>query len=70
MGEFIDLTDYEEKIFSRHGQDGVTMKLIELIYNDPKDKYYVEFGVGNGTQCNTRILREGYNWNGLLILKH
>jgi hypothetical protein len=41
------------------------MKLIELIYENNNDKFYVEFGAENGMQCNTRILRQNYNWNGL-----
>jgi hypothetical protein len=42
------------------------MKLIELIYNgDNNNKFFVEFGVENGFECNTRILREHLNWNGL-----
>ena len=56
----------KKKIFSQNGEDGVTMKLIDLIYkNDNNNKYYVEFGVENGVECNTRLLREKYNWNGL-----
>ena len=40
------------------------MKLLELIYGK-NDKFYVEFGVENGMDCNTWILREYYNWRGL-----
>lgn len=62
----MDLRIFEQRIFSQNGEDGVTMKLLELIYNgDNENKYYVEFGVESGVECNTRILREKYKWNGL-----
>lgn len=62
----MELELFEKKIFSQNGEDGITMKLIELIYNGNNDnKYYVEFGVQDGMECNTRILREYYNWKGL-----
>jgi hypothetical protein len=65
-----DLNLCEKKIYSQNGEDGITMKLVELLY-DPSEnnstKYYVEFGVENGDECNTRILREKYNWNGLMM---
>ena len=62
----INLNNYEKKIFSQNGEDGITIKLLELIYNnDNNDKFYVEFGVENGFECNTRVLREKFNWNGL-----
>jgi len=62
----INLEPFEQRIFSQNGEDGVTMKLIELLYgNDVKGGYYVEFGVENGVECNTRILREKYDWKGL-----
>ena len=65
-GGVIDLSLFENKIFSQNGEDGITMKLVELIYNGNDDnKFYVEFGVENGMQCNTRILRELNNWKGL-----
>ena len=28
-------------------------------------KFFVEFGVEDGFECNTRILREKYKWDGL-----
>jgi hypothetical protein len=62
----MDLSIYENKVFSQNGEDGITEKLIELIYcGDNRNKYYVEFGVQDGMECNTRILRERYHWMGL-----
>lgn len=62
----MDLSLFEKKVFSQNGEDGITMKLVELIYGDNnKNKIYVEFGVESGMECNTRILREKYNWMGL-----
>jgi len=62
----MDLSLFEKKVFSQNGEDGIIMKLVELIYNgNNNNKFYVEFGVENGMECNTRILREHYNWNGL-----
>jgi hypothetical protein len=61
----MDLEVFEKKYFSQNGEDGITMKLVELIYDNNDDKFYVEFGVENGNECNTRILREKYKWNGL-----
>jgi hypothetical protein len=66
MNDLINLEFYEKKIFSQNGEDGIVQKLIDCIYkNDNTDKYFVEFGVENGIECNTRILRELYKWNGL-----
>lgn len=53
-------------MYSQYGEDGVTIKLLELIYGGDNDKkFYVEFGVQDGVECNTRILREKFNWTGL-----
>ena len=57
----------EKKIYSQNGEDGITEKLLELIYDNYNHGYYVEFGVESGIECNTRILREKYNWNGLMM---
>jgi hypothetical protein len=62
----INLENYEQKIYSQNGEDGVTLKLIELLYNNDNNyKFFVEFGVQDGSECNTRILRDKCNWMGL-----
>lgn len=63
----INLQDYEEKMFSQNGEDGIIAKLIHLLYDDTKNKYYVEFGVEDGRECNTRLLREVFDWKGLMM---
>jgi FkbM family methyltransferase len=61
----INLNKYEKKIFSQNGEDGITIEIINRL--NIKNGFYVEFGTQNGEECNTRILREIYNWNGLLM---
>ena len=59
-----NLNLFEKKVYSQNGEDGV----IEYIFHkiNPTNKYYVEFGVGDGLECNTRLLREK-KWQGLLL---
>jgi FkbM family methyltransferase len=60
-----DLTQYENKIYSQNGEDGITLEIIKRL--NIQNGYYVEFGTENGSECNTRILREKCNWTGLLM---
>ena len=55
----------EEKVYSQNGEDGVLLALLSLI----RVKYYtfVEFGVENGFECNSRILRENFSFQGLMM---
>jgi len=55
----------EEHIYSQNKEDGVTLSLINFL--GLKNGTYVEFGVEDGSQTNTRILREKYNWKGLMM---
>lgn len=58
----------EQKIFSQNGEDGITLYLKDKLFNDDsKNYFYVEFGVEDGSECNTRILRDLPNWSGLLM---
>ncbi|CAD5946236.1 tetratricopeptide repeat protein [Planktothrix agardhii] len=61
----IDLSQQERKVFSQNGEDGVIKKIFEVIKTT--NKYYVEFGVENANECNTRNLRENCGWSGLLM---
>lgn len=61
----MNLNNFEQKIWSQNGEDGITMKLIELL-DINEQKFYVEFGVENGNECNTKILRE-LKWDGLIM---
>jgi len=63
----LNLNNFENKIYSQHGEDGITIKLVETIYENPFEKHFVEFGVDNGLECNARILREKFNWSGLMM---
>ncbi len=62
-----NLRSYERKVFSQHGEDGVLLELVRRCYDDPTNKYYVEFGVETGMECNSRVLREQLGWKGLMM---
>ena len=68
----------EERVFSQNGEDGVLSAMLEeLGFTSVLRRVregqragaaalgvYVEIGAGDGTECNTRILREA-GWKGL-----
>ena len=49
------LKNKEKRKFSQHGEDGITEAIFQKIGEGTK--YFVEFGVQDGKQCNTRYLR-------------
>lgn len=60
-----DLINYEKKIYSQNGEDGITLEIIKRL--NIENGFYVEFETQNGLECNTRVLREKNNWKGLLM---
>ena len=60
-----NLNDYEFKVFSQFGEDGIIQFLIKNI-NLSCNKF-IEFGVENYEEANTRFLMENNNWSGLII---
>jgi len=63
---FIDkLASTEFKVFSQYGDDGIISYLTGML--DIPEKKFVEFGVENYTESNTRFLLINENWSGLVI---
>lgn len=59
----IDLGLYEKKVYSQNGEDGVLEKLLSLI--GVRHNFFVEFGVEDGSECNTRYIEQIFNLNGI-----
>jgi hypothetical protein len=60
-----DLCEAEFKVYSQWGDDGIIQFLVN--YLDIPEKTFVEFGVENYTEANTRFLLENDNWQGLIL---
>jgi hypothetical protein len=59
------LPSSERKVFSQNGEDGVIEHFFR--HMGAGRKRYVEFGVEDGQQCNSRRLREEAGWTGLMM---
>lgn len=59
------INDFEFSVFSQFGEDGIIQYLIENI--EIKNKVFVEFGVENYKESNTKFLLMNNNWRGLVI---
>ena len=60
-----DFNEYEFKVFSQFGEDGLIQFLIKNL--NISSKTFIEFGVENYEEANTRFLLENNNWSGLII---
>ena len=63
--EIEDLTEIETKIFSQNGEDGIIDYLINRLNIDKKN--FVEIGVGNYRESNTRFIYNSYHPKGLIV---
>lgn len=59
------LHDFEFQVFSQWGDDGIIQFLVNSI--DISNKYFIEFGVENYLESNTRFLLMNNNWSGLVM---
>jgi hypothetical protein len=60
-----DLADYEFKVFSQWGEDGIIQYLSNAI--EMKHKTFIEFGVESFMEANCRFLLMKDNWSGYVI---
>ncbi|HKZ77065.1 MAG TPA: FkbM family methyltransferase [Pyrinomonadaceae bacterium] len=60
-----DLKDHEYRVFSQWGEDGIIQFLIRNLAIE--NKIFVEFGVEDYAQSNTRFLLINDNWHGLVF---
>jgi len=61
----MDFRDYGFKIFSQFDDDGLIQYLIKNIRID--NKIFIEFGVEDYEESNTRFLMMNNNWQGLVM---
>ena len=59
------LADHEFKAYSQWGEDGIIQHLIRSV--PIAQPVFVEFGVENYTEANTRYLLTQNNWSGLVL---
>ena len=60
-----NIHDAEFKIFSQWGDDGIIQYIINKV--DVKNKIFIEFGVQDYLESNTRFLLMNNNWKGLIM---
>jgi hypothetical protein len=60
-----ELQQAEFKVFSQYGEDGIIQYLVNSI--EIPSKVFVEFGVEDYTESNTRYLLVNNNWRGLVL---
>ncbi len=65
LTKYNDITDIEFKVFSQWGEDGIIQYLIHKL--PIKNRCFVEFGVENYKESNTRFLLMNNNWSGLVM---
>src|SRR5438094_892724 len=60
-----DLTRYERTVYSQNGEDGILQAIFARA--GTTNRFFVEFGVGDGRQCNAAYLARRKGWTGLMM---
>lgn len=61
------LRDAEFKVFSQFGEDGILQYLLQRVPIENENESFIEFGVEDYREANTRFLLINNNWRGLII---
>lgn len=64
---FSHLADAEFKVFSQYGEDGILQYLIREAGIQQHERIFVEFGVQDYLESNTRFLLQNNHWRGLIL---
>lgn len=56
---------HEFKVYSQNGEDGLLLHIFSSI--GAQSRFFVEFGCGIGSECNTANLSVNFGWRGLLL---
>jgi len=56
------MKQFERRVYSQNGEDGIIEEIFCRI--GVTNRFFVEFGVQDGVECNTRLLRET-GWSGV-----
>ena len=64
---YTNVQQAEFKVFSQFGDDGIIQYLINRIEIPAAQRRFIEFGVENYRESNTRFLLMNDNWSGLII---
>ena len=60
-----NINDFEFKIFSQYGDDGIIQFLVKNL--NIKNKTFIEFGVEDFSESNSRFLMMHNNWSGFVM---
>ena len=60
----LSLTRSYAQVYSQNGEDGMLAEIVRRV--GARDRFFVEIGIEDGRQCNTRLLLES-GWRGLWI---
>jgi hypothetical protein len=62
-----DLRDAEFRVFSQFGDDGIVEYLVGHVGVPRREERFVEIGVEDYSEANTRFLLVNRNWSGLIV---
>jgi hypothetical protein len=61
------LADAEFQVYSQWGDDGIIQYLVNQVAVAPAERAFIEFGVQDYREANTRFLLANNNWRGLVL---